>query len=298
MLRRVADQVFVAHDEVASAEPVRIRVCEVQRVADRTGVLGNIESDTRRRVELPERRESGARITNDVNESRVRERSEAGHVTFVSRRLLDPEQRSAMRDRRRPERGREREQRCEPRRYAWAQRRVPAEQGAGEVDRGTPVGGGPPEPKVRLEIRIDEACNPVRREPVHRLRRRRGSRNVAERSEVSALARQRQDLRMVVEQILQQRRAAALMTADEYRAQQPFEGCGVIGVARWQCAEPARFAGRCRGVVRETREQLCARRRARLQQSRDRRLRSHPVSTRRHDRESTAPFARREPWGE
>ena len=146
---------------------------------------------------------------------------------------------------------------------------------------------------MRLEIRIDEARDPLRGEPIHARLGRRGARDVRERREVRPFARQQQELRMAVEQVLQQRGAAALMSADEHGAKQPLHGGIAFGAARKESSELARLAHRRARVVGELREQLgpggCA---AGSGQPRgDRRLHTDPISCRRHGRESISPLA-------
>ena len=67
---------------------------------------------------------------------------------------------------------------------------------------------------------------------------------------------------MAVEQVLQQRRTATLMAADEHRAQQPVERTLAFRRPRGERAEHACFAYDGRRIVGELREQLLSRRRS------------------------------------
>src|SRR5262249_51447074 len=91
-------------------------------------------------------------------------------------------------------------------------------------------------------------------------------------------------MRMAVEQILEQRRPAALMPADEHGAEQPAERGSAFGAARLEASELARLAYRRRGVFGKIGQQLRAGRYAASpgQQPRDRRLGLDPIAPSRH----------------
>ena len=106
---------------------------------------------------------------------------------------------------------------------------MPTEQESCELDGRGSCSVAASELEVRLEVRIDETGDPLAGEPVEVAIRGSAPDDVVERAEVGSLARQRQQLGMTVQQVLQQRRAAAMMPAHEHGIKQPLERVLALG---------------------------------------------------------------------
>src|SRR5450432_1533642 len=82
---------------------------------------------------------------------------------------------------------------------------------------------GSPQLEVRWVVRVNEAGNPVRNESVEVVGSWMTTRNVSKRREVRTLAWKHNKLRMPIEELLQKRRSASMMSADENWSTKPFE---------------------------------------------------------------------------
>ncbi len=95
LLRRFADEVFVANDEITVAEAARILLREPQRPTDGSRACGRIEAARRgRAVDLRRATRDGTRITNELDEARGAEEREPRRIRSLSA-LLDPRSRGA-----------------------------------------------------------------------------------------------------------------------------------------------------------------------------------------------------------
>src|SRR6185503_908763 len=214
---RALDEVFVPHDEVTMTQQALILDGKPQRTTDCACVLGGVEARAAiRSVGLLERRKRRARVAYELNEPSALEPRESADALLVLWCLLDPQERNRFLGRRRLECRGQGKQCDEVRTRPSTQRRVPAEQCAREIDARTPFRADPSEPKVRLEIRIDETRDPFRSESVQRRARRSRASHVRKRREISCFVRQHQELRVAVQQALKHRRAAAMVAANKY----------------------------------------------------------------------------------